>query len=173
MWKTFVKVFLSKKDDLANEEDIFDFETDNIKTSTRKSIIISFMNKTRQIFMGYIKALIQKHPCDYEINLNTGHIFYLNSETSRTMQSCKCGLFSMKATERTHFTFFTLDSDDLGRIVDNLELFLSFSQESNNRIIRNELNVRLIDCFESKLNCFKVISDVLTTILNVGVFVYN
>jgi hypothetical protein len=147
-------------------------EKSHIKGSARKAMQISFMKKVKSIFMKYLTRLLVRHSSEYKLNLETGHLFCLKQEQKFT---CKCGLFSTKINQQLSVdSFVELSFDDFNPVLDNFDKVLSYEKNEVIEIVRNEeSNVKLIDCYESKVNALKIASDILSTVLHIGVFVYN
>ena len=178
LWKCFSQI---KNNDAKSElwDAVFEDFEEVINESARKSINLSFLKKIKHIFVSYLKKLLSKHISEYRVNLETGHVFYASDKNET---SCKCGLFTAKSNDSSFVGFFSddfldLEFEDFYSILNNSDQLLCFNEQLNFRrkfnLIRNETNIKHIDCFESKVNGLKIARDILSTIMQIGVFVHN
>jgi hypothetical protein len=144
-------------------------ELDKETTSARKANLVLLMKKYQSIFSKYYSRLLTSHSTDFKLSLQTGHVFY------KSNANCKCGLFTR--TKNDPHYFFDLGFEDLCFVINNSRVLLSFNElldkDNEMSLIKNVENVKLIDCCESKINALKVARDILSTVMHIGVFVYN
>ena len=134
------------------------------------------MKLTRHIFYSYAKCLLDTNKLElYNMSLACGHLFLMD-ESAESAQSvtCQCGLFEVSNSCETSLDLVAIDSGDF--INWNLDRLLTF--EANEHLSKlairvNPANVRYLDCYESKLNALKTARDILTSILNIGVFIFQ
>ncbi len=124
--------------------------------SNSRSVKIKLINYFKHIFINFIQTLLDQDRIeDYALSLESGHCFNSKSEFR-----CICGFVETK-----NFTFIDLNDLDPLTIID--------SENILEHKMLNKHPPTLLDCYESKLNVFKITRDLLSTILNIGVFIYN
>jgi hypothetical protein len=105
--------------------------------------------------MSFIQKLIdQDKKENYVLSLENGHCFYGKSKSR-----CICGLVEIEDS-----TFIDLNDLNPLNIIDCTKIL--------NRPLEKCKPI-LLDCYESKLNVFKLTRDLISTISNIGVFIYN
>jgi len=134
----------------------------------KKHLAYNLLKKFRSIFiLKFAKFLLAHQDLDdYRLNIQSGHLFYKDSS------QCECGLFKIedKSKFSEHVTSLTNENSFYNQEVD-VENLLSFDERLNSCLKRNK--PFLIDCYESKLNAFKLLKDVLSTVSHIGVFIFN
>ena len=130
-----------------------------------KFFILTLIKQLKKIFTKYLKCLLEHDLDEYKIDIESGHLFYVNSKNLK----CECGLFVLENIKKDDLGLIEF-SDDFSLL--EKEILLTFNKNSI-RLTKKEENLRLIDCYESKINCFKVIRDIISSIYQIGVFVYN
>lgn len=123
----------------------------------KKTRLVWHIKKFRRIFSKYFNQLLEYESNEYELDLDSGHLFHDN-ETE-----CVCGLF--RSTEQSNS--MRLDDES------SIELTDFSSKIFSNSTTKITQNLKLIDCFDSKLNALSVTRDILATLLNVGVFIHD
>ena len=142
--------------------DLFEINPDNSsKSYSMKFLKLSLIKNIKLIFMSYIKNLLEHDLDEYKLDLECGHLFHSGQDSI-----CLCGLFSINNINGINLNISDLNYD----LIYNTDI-LSFS--GNKAVKRNDKHLRLIDCYESKLNAFKLARDILSTILHIGVFIYS
>lgn len=121
--------------------------------------LVWHMKKFRRVFSKYFNQLLEYEYNEYDLDLDSGHLFHDN-ETE-----CVCGLFS--STQRSNS--MRLDDESSFELSNfSSKIFLNSTIER-----KKTTNLKLIDCFDSKLNALSVTRDILATLLNIGVFIHD
>lgn len=110
----------------------------------------------RNLFFQFLEKLTDKEH-EYGICLRSGH--YFKNESMK----CECGIIA----RQQKYDLYNLNNSDLR------EINFSHLFENQNSYEICLKNLRLIDCFESKINAFKIARDVLSTFFHVGIIVTN
>ena len=137
----------------------------NEKKAFSKFYILTLIKQLKKLFIKYLKCLIQYELDEYKIDIESGHLFFAANKNFR----CECGLFELKNTKTDDLDLKEFSNDFSLLETENL---LSFNENST-RLIKNEKNLRITDCFESKISCFKTFRDIVSSINQIGAFVYN
>ena len=124
-----------------------------------KSRIFDLMKSIKRIFMNFARYLLPSTLDEYNIDLTSGHLFQIN------VSQCDCSLIHKEQLEMSV----------------NLMGEISFREIDFERILNHKIHVRkeaeldmqLMDCFDSKLNCLKLTREVIGSILQVGVFIHD
>lgn len=133
-------------------------ELSDEETALKRATIVPYLRHLKSIFQPYFIQLLDNDIIEYRIDLDSGHLFHEESS------HCVCNLFNSSKQSR----LVGLD-DDL--FLDTID-FSSILSDSTDR--RNHPSETVfIDCLESKLNALTVSRDILSTILNVGVFIHD
>ena len=128
-----------------------------------KSRVFNLMRVVLATFMGFASQLLEQSKLDYKIELSTGHLFKIDEKY------CDCGLLSLNQNGiNLANSYFTFDENSKFEQIDFDEIL---NLNENSLLKKSEENVKFIDCFESKINCFKVVRETLSIILNIGAFV--
>lgn len=134
----------------------------------KKHVACNLMKKFSSIFIHKFAKFLLAHEDldDYRLNFECGHLFYKDSTL------CECGLFKIEDENKfgEHVTSLTNENLFYNREID-VQNILSFNESSTTYLKRN--TPFLIDCYESKLNTFKLLKDVLSTVSHIGVFIFN
>ena len=127
--------------------------------SNNRPLKIKLINYFKHILINFIQTLLDRNEMEnYVLNLESGHCFQ-----SKSKSHCICGLIESKNLK----IFVDLNDLDPINIIDcEKNDLLKF-------IMLNKYPPILLDCYESKLNVFKITRDLISTILNIGVFIYN
>ena len=141
-------------------------EIRNTEKLAPKFLKLSLIKKVKQLFSSYTRCVLENDLDEYKIDLECGHVFRLNSSHI----NCECGLFKLTSTASSDLLLVDFFNDF--SLVECQSL-LSFNEKNSDRLVKNEENAILLDCYESKLNAFKIARDILSSVLHVGVFVYN
>ncbi len=131
--------------------------------SSPKSFVLTLIKQLKKVFINYLKCLLERDLDEYKIDTESGHLFYSNNKKLK----CECGLFELKNAD--DFGLIEL-SDDFSLIEG--EILLSYNEHSL-RLAKKEETLTIIDCHESKVNCFKIARDIISSIHRIGVLVYN
>lgn len=133
------------------------------KTTTQR--LVWNLKQFRAVFANYFNRLLVDDYDEYAIDLDSGHLFH-RPQKQNLNNECVCGLFSSESSN-----FLRLDDDralDLAEFPSKL-----FSNPDVLTRKTHKPSPRLLDCLESKLNALNVARDLLTTLLNVGVFIHD
>ena len=118
--------------------------------------VYSFMLKIKTVFVNFFKHLLKDSNefYDYYIDSKTGHVYLEENKT------CECRLH-VNEEKKDRIELFENDFNM------NLFDFSSLLQEltSPNRI------PNVLDCFESKINSFILVKNILVTVFQIGVFI--
>lgn len=117
----------------------------------------------RQIFVHFITRLLENDLNNYTLDLQCGHLFEFKSEIISL--KCLCGLFNYNQNSN----FVNLSSNESSFPSIETKSILEESRLKD----KHQYNLKLIDCYESKLNVFRTSRDVLVTLLNIGTYVCN
>lgn len=128
-------------------------DNQNLFNIKHKSNLINLLRVTKLVFYSFAKNLLDKDE-DYKLDLNSGHLF-------KSSANCSCGLF----VNRLNGNFIDLN-EEINYMTINFKDILSIK-------LTNESNVELLDSVDSKINVFKLAREILTSILQIGVFIHN
>ena len=123
--------------------------------------IFNLFKTLKQTFISFAKCLLLDDLYDYDLDLQSGHLFSTSSDSI----SCICG-FIRREQANTMINLF----EEIN--FDQIDFSLVLSHRINVRQ-EAESNVDLVDCCESKLNCFKLAREITASILQVGVFIHD
>lgn len=124
-----------------------------------KAKVFELMKTVQIIFTNFFKCLLEKGLSNYFLDISSGHLF-LNGKR------CNCGLLNQSDSVTAWVNLY----EEINYNEINFELMLKhqISERCN-----AEKAILLIDCFESKLNCLKMVREILGSILQVGVFIHD
>ncbi len=133
----------------------------------KKHLACKLLNIFLSIFINKFAKFLVAHEDldDYRLSTECGHLFYKDSNV------CECGLFEIENEKKLaeHLISLTNESLFFNQNMEHLNI-VSF-HEGSKHLKRNKPS--LIDCYESKLNAFKILKDILATVSHIGVFIYN
>ena len=134
----------------------------------KKHVACNLLKRFSSIFIHKFARFLLAHEDldDYRLNIECGHLFYKESNI------CECGLFEIQDDNKFAEHVISLTNENLfyNQEIDAQNI-LSFNEKSTCYLKRNK--PFLIDCYESKLNAFKLLKDILSTVSHIGVFIYN
>jgi hypothetical protein len=130
----------------------------------------------KNLFLNYAITLIDHNGSNdgtlsdlYKLNIKCGHLFYIN--TSESINNCHCGLYS--CSNKNDFIDIFDDNNESYLINSSSDFLVASNLNGESLLTKSTSNVNILDCAESKLNSFKLVRNILSTILQIGVFIYD
>lgn len=142
-------------------------------TKSESNLVVWHLKQIKSLFFNFFQRLLQHDSAEYSLDLHSGHLFHRNNT------ECVCGLLILCPDSPNHHHRSTttmmmrLDDDLSIELADFVSRLFAANLDQTLAQRINPRPVRLLDCLDSKLNALGVARDILTTILNIGVFIHD
>ena len=123
-----------------------------------RASLFSQMNVIKSVLFSFAKNLLDESD-EWRLDLSSGHLFKIND------LNCNCGLF--KSNETIIHSFIDLNDNINYSLIEFKEILVP----NNESLLRN--SPRFIDCYDSKINALMLAREILSSILQIGVFIHN
>ncbi len=135
------------------------------QTYMKRSKIFQLMASIKTIFISFAKNLLNTSLFDHRLDTSSGHLFQTGKER------CHCGLLETQERSKPSAS---------GSLINMFEP-VDFARVNFAEMLCHELserehaegNLNLMDCLESKVNCLMICREVVSSILQVGVFLHD